>query len=102
MPYTKQEDREPIIPLMEEAVQHIKSPGDLTYAITLLMHLVTKKTCQTKGESYEVRYSKMSAVRASAQDSADEYYHRVMTPYETNKRAENGPVSELDKFVKGQ
>ena len=69
----------------------INSPGDLTYAITLLMHLEAQK----KGP---LRYSSLSAIRASAQDAADEFYRVVMGPHEDKKRRENGPVSSLDSL----
>ena len=91
MPYTKPEDREQIKALAQEMIQHVKSSGDLTYAITLLMHLETLKQKQS--------YTNMSRIRATAQDSADEYYRVVMAPYEDKKREENGPVSELDSWV---
>lgn len=95
MPYTTQEAREPIIPHLEEAMKHIHTKGDLTFAITYLMHLRTKQICK-EDEGYKIRYTKMSDVRSSTGDAYDEYYRVVMAPYEDQKRKENGPVSELD------
>ncbi len=88
MPYTKPENRKWIKTHIEIIMRDIKTPGDLTYAITLLMHLQTLKE--------PLCYAKMSAIRASAQDSADEYYRVVMSKYEDLKRGENGSVSSLD------
>lgn len=89
MPYTKPEDRIEIEKLAKEMSLHINTPGDLTYAITLLMHLETLKL--------PLSYTNMSRIRASAQDSTDEYYRIVMAKYEDEKRTGNGPVSILDK-----
>lgn len=94
MPYTKPESRTEIKALAEQMILHAKNPGDLTYAISILMHLETLKAKQS--------YTNMSRIRASAQDAADEYYRVVMAPYEDEKRAENGPVSELDEEWPGQ
>lgn len=88
MPYIKQEDRTEIKKLAEVMSLHINTPGDLTYAITLLMHLETLKKSQS--------YTNMSRIRASAQDSADEFYRVVMVKHEDKKRKENGSVSTLD------
>lgn len=88
MPYTKQEDRQKIKILAEEMSYHIDTAGDLTYAITLLMHLEALKK--------PLSYTNLSRIRASAQDSANEFYRVVMAPYEDKKRKENGPVSILD------
>jgi len=89
MPYTKPESRTEIKTLAEQMIKYINASGDLTYAISLLMHLETLKAKQS--------YTNMSRIRATAQDSADEYYRAVMAPYEDEKRAENGPVSVLDR-----
>jgi len=103
MPYTKQEDRKPINPHLEAAAKFIKTPGDLTYAITYLMHLRALAIMQDRNpdnvkpvDSYTLSYQKLSQVRASAADAHDEFYDVVMRPYEDKKRNENGPVSTLD------
>lgn len=83
MPYTSQDRRG-----TEDDLRAVVHPeweqGDLTWAIATLMDefIVT----------HGISYAKLSSVRAAAQDAADEWYRRVMAPYEDKKITENGDV----------
>lgn len=91
MPYIEDSHRITITTGLDLANTNICTAGDLTYAITYLMHTRVKRL----GKSY----ANLSQIRACAQDAADEFYRVVMSPYEDNKRKENGPVSELDREI---
>ena len=90
MPYIDPVLREPIKSHLEAALSSILSIGDLTYAITYLLH---------RWVMAEPRLSfiRLSAVLAALECSKLEFYRTVMAPYEDQKRAENGPVSHLDR-----
>ena len=77
MPYITQESREAID---LEDLDH----GDLTYAICVAMDQYVKR----HGMSYTV----LSQARSAALDAADEFYRRVMAPYEDEKCEQNGDV----------
>lgn len=86
MPYVIPPHRNPIddavdsIPFMEH--------GDLTYAITRLMVAYAG----FHGTAKTPRYTVLSQARSAAQDAADEWYRRVMAPFEDAKRDDNGDV----------
>lgn len=71
---------------MDEAVQwatvSIKVPGELNYLISRVL------------AQHQDGYHDMSAWRAAVIDAAEEYYRRVMAPYEDRKCKENGDVYE--------
>lgn len=80
MPYVIPPHRQPI----DDAVESIPfmEHGDLTYAITRLMvRYVTQ---------HGDRYTVLSQARSAAHDAADEFYRRVVVPFEDRKRADNG------------
>jgi len=84
MPYIISPKRKPIddavaaVPFMEH--------GDLTYAITRLM----VRYVLDHGGGQVLRYTVLSQALSAAQDAADEFYRRVVVPFEDRKRAENG------------
>ncbi len=90
MPYIKQTqrrvlDKQPV----EEVANHIaldSIAGEFNYVIST----IASELVQTYGHSYKV----MSAIRAAMNDASDEFYRRVMAPYEDEKITENGDVYE--------
>jgi hypothetical protein len=82
-----------IEPLKRDACENDKpvpqTPGELNYAITSLCHRYIKAK---GGISYTIG-NEVIGVLACANM---ELYRVVLAPYEDVKRAENGPVSELD------
>lgn len=65
----------------------INGPGDLNFIISTLangmVQNLPKKT-----------YADLSAIRGAISDAAEEFYRRVMAPYEDQKIIENGDVYE--------
>lgn len=64
------------------------NPGALNYAISRLVYLFLPS---------DAGYAEMSAARAVLHDAADEFYRKVMVPYEDGKCALNGEVYSQDK-----
>lgn len=85
MPYIKQERRDLLDPSIDEVIfalaQMDAGMGDLNYVVTRLMIGMGAQG-----------YTEMSAVRAVANDAADEYYARLMRPYEDRKIKDNGDI----------
>ena len=90
MPYIDATERGPIKSHLEAAMSSILSVGDLTYAITYLMH-------RWVSGSLEQNFTQMSMALTAAECAKLEFHRVVMAPYEDQKRAENGPVSHLDR-----
>lgn len=84
MPYVIPPHRKPI----DDAVASIPwmEHGDLAYAITRLM----VRFAIDQGSIQQPRYTVLSQARSAAQDAADEWYRRVMAPFEDDKCADNG------------
>jgi len=88
MPYIKQEKRVRIDPIIEDLSQYLSEEGDFNYAITKLMH----KYIQLKG----LRYQHCNAIVGVVECAKQEFYRKVVAPYEEEKIQENGKVSNLD------
>ncbi len=79
MPYIPQEDR----PVVLETLKP-ETVGEMNFLITrIIMEFLGRK-----GKSY----ANMSAIRGVLADVSDEFWRRVMLPYEDVKMAENGDV----------
>ena len=90
MPYTEQKDR-PIydggLQLLSEAFAAVGAgDGDLNYVLTKVV--IAWLTYQQPPYNYVLRGRGLLALHAAAQ----EYYDRVMRPYEDKKIRENGDV----------
>lgn len=94
MPYIKKQKRNEILekddPFGDGTIfhhiiaEHIETPGDLNYAISVLVGLYVKY----KGMSYTNASEALTAM-----DGAKlEFYRRVLAPYEDKKIKENGDV----------
>jgi hypothetical protein len=82
MPYIKDYLREPFLNAMD--LLPIKTEGELNYAMTLL----AERYRELHGDSY----STFNAIRGAFACAGDEFYRRVVVPYEVMKLAENGDV----------
>lgn len=82
MPYIKPEDRD------EVAMHEPKTPGELNYAITLLIR------DYAHGYTYESKlsYQRINDVLGALEGAKLEFYRRVAAPYEDTKIKENGDV----------
>ena len=66
----------------------LHEPGELSYIISsLLARLVTKENINGG-----INYARLSKWRGVIIDASDEFYRRVMAPYEDIKQEENGDV----------
>ncbi len=93
MPYITQPQRHSLDSFIRELSVMISSPGELNYAISRLLSLLVTQECYGKQPGYQ----DLSRWRAAVIDASDEFYRRVIGPYEDNKRAINGDVYyELD------
>lgn len=88
MPYIKQERRavlrQKLVPMIREPL----TEGELNYVITLLIHenVLRAGLC----------YATLNRAVGILECSKSEFIRQVVSPYEDIKKAENGPVSELD------
>ena len=89
MPYIKQDRREVLDPLIEPLLEQLETRGERNYAITKILH----HFIQTNGG---LRYDQVNDAIGIAFCSALELYNAVAVPYESVKKDENGPVSDLD------
>ena len=86
MPYINRNARVVMDPLLEGLAQQITEPGDLNYVVSRLLSLCIVASHDTPG------YHSLSQWRAALTDAAEEFYRRVMAPYEDYKRRRNGDV----------
>lgn len=91
MPYTVQGARRDE-PVLRAIAATLMEKGDLTWAISVLMDEFTLS-------HGIVSYGTLSAARSAAQDAADEWYRRVMAPYEDKKLRSNGEVYRVLEYV---
>lgn len=80
MPYIKEDQRKKLA-----AGQAPNDPGELNYALTLLLHQYLKD----KGTSYRTFNDILGALHGASL----EFYRRWVAPYEDQKIAENGDVA---------
>ena len=84
MPYIVQDQRDRIdYPLRMTSVL-IKTPGDLAYALTKMVLFYL--------DQYGKNYSTLASIYGVLGTVKDEFYRRVVTPYEQEKERENGDV----------
>ena len=85
MPYISKFDRGTLDPYLEPLISKVKTPGHLNYCITcLLLSFLPPREART--------YRTLSTIRSVLYDIADEYYRRMMVPFEEEKRKANGDV----------
>lgn len=84
MPYIKNGDRPNIDAAVLELAEHIDNEGDLNYAITKLL----LRYLSEKGR----RYATLNTIMGILSCVANEFYRRVVAPYEDKKIQENGDI----------
>lgn len=92
MPYIPQEQRECLECDQCGAVCWSPHPGDLNYAITVLLreHLGGLQRNGTR-----VTYRHLNDCLGALEGAKLEFYRRVVVPFEERKRAENGDVYDV-------
>lgn len=91
MPYIKPFDRECLACDQCGGTCWSSKPGDLNYAITMLLlaHLDGFKS-----NKVEISYQHLNDCLGALEGAKLEFYRRVVVPYEEKKRVENGDVYE--------
>lgn len=85
MPYIKQGRRELFNDAgLDRVLNLINDTGDLNYCITYLASRYAKR--------YPFTYGWLSSIRGAISDAAEEFYRRIIVPYEENKKLDNGDV----------
>ena len=85
MPYIKKDDRGVLDPFIEDLSRNmLAEPGQLNYVITKLL-LKYLKACG-------LRYKSVNEIMGVLSCVTQEFYRRVVVPYENKKRDENGDV----------
>jgi hypothetical protein len=88
MPYIKLERREVFQARIEELAADCETDGEMNYAISRLIHefMLHHGLC----------YATLNRAVGILECAKQEFVRQVVAPYEARKKAENGPVSELD------
>lgn len=87
MPYIKMEDREKYEDVLKELINILKDlpveriDGELNYVITRMLK-----------ESYPLRYFNLNRAMGVLECAKQEFYRRVVAPYEDVKIKESGDV----------
>jgi hypothetical protein len=85
MPYIEQGARQKMKKAMGDLSAQIKSVGELNYAIS--------KLCQLWLRQYKpINYALLNNVMGVLESAKQEFYRRVVTPYEETKIIENGDI----------
>jgi len=85
MPYIRPEYREKFKTSINQISYDITGTGEFNYCISSIAFALLQR-------DPEGGYEAMSAIRAAMNDASDEFYRRVMAPYEDQKMKENGDV----------
>ena len=85
MPYIKHEDRERLKPVLDTVfMAGLKNVGELNYVISSICQLFEHEM----GESYNTHNSIVGALECVKA----EWYRRKASPYEDQKKLENGDI----------
>ncbi len=82
MPYIKKVSREYLDFYLVDISRGINSTGDFTYCIFKLMKILSK----------EKNFAKLSSLIGGLECAKEEFYRRIVAPYEDEKIKENGDV----------
>jgi len=95
MPYITEEQRKKLDPIVEDLRDilndHTSGPevkGEYNYVITKLIHNYIEKN--------GLRYHHLNDAVGILECVKQEFYHKVVIPYENSKSLLNGSISELD------
>lgn len=87
MPYINQSDRDLVLIGLDSAIRLnvITTPGELNYAITLLIKTYLER-------HNDLSYQAINDVLGALEGAKLEMYRRVASPYENKKIKQNGDV----------
>lgn len=88
MPYIKQDRREYLDKKIEDLFDEELSFGDLNYIISRIVKNLMERAKKLGKFNYDFCNSIIGTLECAKQ----EFYHRVVTPYETVKIHENGDL----------
>lgn len=91
MPYIEKSKRNKIAKIATQLVDAVENPGEINYAITVFLHLLV-----TVVQDRKFGYALLNSLVGVLECAKLEFYRMVVAPYESKKRMENGPVSDLD------
>lgn len=91
MPYTLQDDRNPVEEAIRILSNRIKSKGDLNYTICELVGRLILKT--------KISYTQISEWIDGVHGAERELTRRVLDPYEDLKKEQNGDVPSFEEIL---
>lgn len=91
MPYTLQNDRDPVEEAIRILSNRIKSKGDLNYTICELVGRLILKT--------KISYTQISEWIDGVHGAERELTRRVLDPYEDLKKEQNGDVPSFEEIL---
>ena len=101
MPYITQETRKDLdchVNALSDAIEQT-SRSDLHAFIGILNYTISTLVCQVLNKKFgKLRYWHSPVIRGVLADVADEFYRRVMTPYEDKQILNNGDLPEYDEL----
>lgn len=87
MPYIQNEDRVSL-----EITHHARNPGELNYLISMVMLDYLDRG--------GLSYTTLNDILGACSGARDEFYRRIVAPYEDKKRAEHGDLSQYEYWTK--
>lgn len=96
MPFTKQEDRDPVDALLDQVFERTSTKGDINYCITKLVHLWALKQLRIYHQGKK-KYKLLDEAMGIFSSARDVFFRTILGPYEDKAGLKNGCISELDK-----
>lgn len=92
MPYIKQNQRKELIKIIDKLSQEISRTeyGKINFVISKFIHNILEKNDE------EIRYNDINNIIGVLECVKQEFYRKIASPYEDDKKEENGSVSYLD------
>lgn len=93
MPYIKQENRDKIDPLINPLIDELfknRNPGDLNYVIS--------RICWSLFET-DISYKNGNEIVGVLECAKLEFYRRLLSAYEDQKRKENGDIYDNEQYL---
>jgi len=83
MPYIKEDSRKIFDKQIENLVEVIDKPGELTYCLYSIFKKLTERN---------KKFSTISSIIGEIECAKLEFYRRIVSPYENTKIRENGDI----------
>ena len=98
MPYIKHEIRKKLDPLIESLANRIGAePDDFTGILNYVITTLVLKIIQNRYTN--IKYWMIASITGVFKNVSDEFYRRVVIPYEDKKIQENGDITEFTNFT---